>query len=253
MKTNAGWILLLFLGTSCGSDPPAGSGGAGGAGGSAGSAGTGGSRPGGGGAGVAGSGMSGSGVSGSGVGGSGMGVSPRPTSCPRQVTRCSNGMETTYTCDPCASPFSVDCDMPDGHTSCGGGKCVSGGLACPSTGPTILGQACSAMQPCPAGADCLGFAGDGSGFCSPACSFADSSACATPGPGQGACAISGTPGASTADHCAIVCDPAASPPCPAGASCRSAPTFFGGGMICIPDVGAGGASGAGGAGAGGSG
>jgi hypothetical protein len=50
--------------------------------------------------------------------------------CTVTYTRCVNGMEQTGSCDPCSSPNSVDCDMPDGHVSCGDGTCVNHGQTC---------------------------------------------------------------------------------------------------------------------------
>ncbi len=84
-----------------------------------------------GGAGTGGAGTGGAGAGGAGTGGAGLGGS---MSCTRSFTRCVNGREQSQSCDPCASPNSVDCDMPDGHTTCPDGSCVLPGSRCGGAG-----------------------------------------------------------------------------------------------------------------------
>jgi hypothetical protein len=51
-------------------------------------------------------------------------------SCSSTVVRCVNGKEEEFYCDPCAGPNQIDCNIPDGHVSCGNGACVPGGQTC---------------------------------------------------------------------------------------------------------------------------
>ena len=117
-------------------------------------------------AGAGGIGAGGTGVGG-GLGGSG-GKIGKPSSCPSSTTRCVNGKETTSSCDPCASAMNVDCNMPDGHVSCGGGTCVPQGASCAGGAggaPAVCApgstQECVGPGACKGGQACKD---DGSGY-----------------------------------------------------------------------------------------
>ncbi len=169
-------VMSILLFTRCGSDAPV----AGGAG-----------------AGGAGTGMGGNGGAGSrttsgpdvGPGDpSGPGGVPRPTSCSHTFWRCQDGRMVQSSCDPCASPFSVDCDMPDGHIECGSGTC-----AFPTRGETCGGLQDGGVRD--GGARDGATAGDGGardGSPAPACSSATTylGACSTDGE---RCAYRGDP------------------------------------------------------------